>query len=1300
VTAVVVAHDGARLLPGLIAAVREQTHPVHRAVGVDTGSRDRSGATLAELLGPDAVFGMELDTGFGAAVARALRYPAARTPAPEAGADGGAATEWIWLLHDDCEPAADALEQLLRAASRSRSAAVLGPKLRDSANRRVLREVGISIDRAGRRITGIEPGEIDQGQHDGSRTVLAVSSAGMLVRRDVWDQVGGFDPALPLFRDDIDFCWRVHAAGYDVRVIPDAVVYHRELSSRQFRQTPATGGHPRLVDRRSALYVFAVNLPLWPMAWVLAGGIAGSLVRAAYFLVTKQQRKAAAHLGAVAWLLRHPILLWRARRRRAADRRAAYAVLRPLLPRSRTLARFAEHISNLLSSRSGYDTGGLHHAVVDNPDDDLPLPDSDSVIRRVLTHPGVLLVAGLAVVALVAARSLTGSVLTGSGVLGGGALIPAWGGAGGLWHEYLAGYHDVGVGSAASTPPYVGVMAVLATVLGGSPWLAVDVLLLGCVPAAGLTAYLATRRLTSVLPARIWIAASYALLPVAMGAVAAGRIGTAAAFILLPLIAIMIGRMRAGPPRAARRAAWAAGLLVAIAAAFVPLIWPIAALAALAAVAAWRWLGLRTAVNAVIVAVVPAAVLIPWTFHLVTSPSMFFTEAGIVRPGLAAAGLRPEALLLLSPGGPGLPPAWVTAGLLLPAFGALLLRRRIALVCTGWGIAIAGMAIAVLVSRAQVTPPQGGAAVSAWPGIAIAVAAAGLLLAATPMIELAAQPLSRPLGRAASLAGRASRGDWRVLVTLAGFAVAASAPLLAAGYWLVAGVSGPVAAASPQILPAFVAASSTGADRDRTLVLRSDDGALAYTVLRTTDPLLGEPELPPASSSARALAGVVAALSAAGSGDAGDTGQSLSEFDIGYVLLPAPIDQALAQQLNAAAGLQPLTTSPAYDLWQVSGTVARTRVVTAAGAVVPISSGAIGVNTVIGPSTAGTLVLAEAAGGWSATLNGKPLTKVATPVDGWAQGFVLPAGGGHLVISRDETARDLSLAAEAILLLAVFAFALPGTRSSLAVPAAATASPDGEAAVGAGRRSEHPSGPRVAARRKRRPGFALPGLTGRGAADARDATGDATGDAAGARGIEEVPAAMSGSGSDAVREPVPAGAYDRAAGGADDPFASAFLPASAAPYDPPAEADDRLAYNRPGAPGYDRGGYDRPAATGYHSGQESTTPETTAFGSDAVFGSGPADDHAARANWGAAADAGPPAAVSATRPAAPPARAASTSRGRGGAHAAKHGKPSRRRRGSGSERSDDQGTAAATEDNPQAESSPESRAPWERGAGS
>jgi GT2 family glycosyltransferase len=1062
VTLVVVVHDGARLLPGLVNGVREQTHPVHRAIGVDTGSRDRSGAILTELLGPDAVFGMDADTGYGAAVARALQHPAARTRVP---GSGDPATEWVWLLHDDCEPVPDALEQMLKAASRNRSTAVLGPKLMDLNDRRVLREAGVTVDRAGRRITGIEPGEIDQGQHDGNRPVLAVSSAGMLIRRDVWDQVGGFDPDLPLMRDDIDFCWRVHAAGYDVRVITDAVVYHRDLSARQMRKAPAAGGHPRLLDRRGALYMFAVNAPLVSMLVLVGGCMTGSLVRAAYFLLTKQQRKAWDHLGAVAWLLRHPALLWRARRRRAAERKHAWSVLRGQLPRGRTLGRLAESAAGLLSRGPAYDSGGLHHALVDEVSDDLPLPPSDSAARKVLTSPGVLLCAGLIVISLIAERSLAGSVLGGSGTLSGGALVPAWGGASDLWREYLAGYHDAGLGSAASTPPYIGVMAVLATVLAGKPWLAVDVLLFGAVPAAGLTAFLATRRLTPVLTARIWLAASYALLPVAMGAVAAGRIGTLVAFVLLPLIGLAGGRMIAGPPRRARRAAWAAGLLIAVAAAFVPLIWPIAVVAAIGLIAAWPWLGRATAINAAIAAVVPAAVLIPWTFHLFSSASAVLLEAGVQRPGLASAGLRPESVLLLSPGGPGLPPAWVTAGLVLPAFCALLARKRMPVVYAGWAIALGGLVAALVVSRMRVTPP-GGTAISAWPGVATAVAAAGLLLAAAPLIEAAGLALRRSSERA-----RSSRGVWRQGAFAAVLAVAASAPLLAAGYWLTGGVRGPVTAAGPQILPPFVASSSTGPDRTRTLVLRPDGAALSYAVLRNADPVLGEPELTEASSATHALNSVVASLGAAAGGDGGDAGQALSQFDIGYVLLPAPVDQGIARQLDGAAGLARLTTAPAYDLWQVAGTVARARVNGANGAIAAIPSGPVGVNTTVSPATSGTLVLAEPAGGWSATLNGRPLAKVTQPVAGWAQGFVLPAGGGHLVIARDELARDLSLGVEAAAILIVFVLALPGTRSAVPAPAAEA---EPEAAPVPARRRARPEPARrrdrapVAARRRDR----------------------------------------------------------------------------------------------------------------------------------------------------------------------------------------------------------------------------------------
>ena len=254
------------------------------------------------------------------------------------------------------------------------------------------------------------------------------------------------------------------------------------------------------------------------------------------------------------------------------------------------------------------------------------------------------------------------SLLSG-GPLGGGALLPAWDGVSGLWPEFLQAFHPTGIGSASTAPPYVAFVAALATVLGGKPWLAIDVILLGCVPLAGIIAFLAIRPVTRSALVRIWAAAAYALLPVAMGAIAAGRLGTAVAFALLPLIALLAARMFTQPPRQARRAAWATGLTIAIAAAFVPLTWLVAVLAAVvtaAAIGPGRPSVLR---NLGIVAIVPPVVLLPWTVQLAAHPADLLLEVGVQQRGLASPGLPARSLLMLSPGGPGLPPVWVTAGL-------------------------------------------------------------------------------------------------------------------------------------------------------------------------------------------------------------------------------------------------------------------------------------------------------------------------------------------------------------------------------------------------------------------------------------------------------------------------------------------------------------------------------------------------------------------------------------------------------------------------------------------------------------
>src|SRR5215212_1777313 len=284
VVAVLVAHDGERWLPRALRSLAEQTRRPDVVVAVDTGSTDASAELLRAALGADAVVPAPRRTGFGAAVALGLDHAATRfqntgDPPPAAG--------WVWLLHDDCAPDPRALEHLLDVGTGSARVGVVGPKLVAWDDPTRLLEVGVTVSRGGRREDTLDGAVRDQGQHDGRSDVLAVGTAGSLVRRDLWDRLGGLDPALPLLRDDVDLCWRAHLAGRRVVVAPRAVVADAQAASRRLRAADAVRGPVRRVDRRHGLHVALARCAPWAVPLVLLQVLAQALARAAGLLAAK-----------------------------------------------------------------------------------------------------------------------------------------------------------------------------------------------------------------------------------------------------------------------------------------------------------------------------------------------------------------------------------------------------------------------------------------------------------------------------------------------------------------------------------------------------------------------------------------------------------------------------------------------------------------------------------------------------------------------------------------------------------------------------------------------------------------------------------------------------------------------------------------------------------------------------------------------------------------------------------------------------------------------------------------------------
>ena len=85
------------------------------------------------------------------------------------------------ICHDDVAPEPDALRLLVEELYRSNAGAV-GPKFVDWDEPSVLQAVGLGMDRFGEIDPVIEPGEVDQEQHDGVRDVFVLPSAYFLIR--------------------------------------------------------------------------------------------------------------------------------------------------------------------------------------------------------------------------------------------------------------------------------------------------------------------------------------------------------------------------------------------------------------------------------------------------------------------------------------------------------------------------------------------------------------------------------------------------------------------------------------------------------------------------------------------------------------------------------------------------------------------------------------------------------------------------------------------------------------------------------------------------------------------------------------------------------------------------------------------------------------------------------------------------------------------------------------------------------------------------------------------------------------
>jgi len=1011
VTAILVSHDGQTWLPEAIAAISAQTRRIDRIIAVDTGSIDNSAKMLASA-GLDVVK-TDRDAGFGDAIALALGS-AKRLKSDDQ-------EELLWILHDDCAPSRSALQYLIEGLTEKPQVAFVGPKLLGWYDRRHLLEVGVSIAVNGARWTGLDPREQDQGQFDQPTEVLSVSTAAMLVRRKIFEDLGGLDPNLALFRDDVDLGWRARVAGFSVLTAPQALVYHAEAASSELRSVDVEEAflhRPRLLDRKNAAYVLLANASWWLLPWIAIQIVGSAAIRAVGYLIAKLPGYAADEIAAVGLLIIKPQDLLAARKLRKSKRLLSPRTIREFIPPPGSQIRLAVEQANY-ALRKYFKPNQIADEDLDEPmsyadigvidenfdDQDVVIKSRKSNWQTLRNRPLLFGLAATFLISLIASRNRFGSI-------SGGALPASPGGAMDLLSKYIESWHIVGLGSAASSPPWIVILAIASALTFGKVWLFLTIFFFLMPTLAFFVTYRSAKRFGLSIHVAVIGGLLYAFSPVIWNSISQGRLGTLVVALIAPIFLSLM-------PRAINfetinwRRVYSLSLLASLLAAFSALflaIWTLVFIALFCAAIVDRRREIQgTGVVKFLMTaelsrirrifaffIIPALLNFPWSASLIFHPTQILLE-----PGLSLSGGSILENLLLNPGGISGTPVWIVAPFIIFLIALIVTKRFTSEVSA----AICLLGLAVLLSQIHIEGH--GSSGRVWTGSIIIFIEILLLI---PALQVASDVIPNLRNSRLGLGHFASV-----------FAVFfATLSLLATSTWAITvGANSSVSGGRSEIVPAFIASLSDTPIRPKTLVIGRTENQLKYFVTRGSDLQIGDPdvavETPRAISSA-----IIDLLSGAGI----TSSKVLGAYGIQYLYLKNPVDENVARTIDGIGGFTRSSATNSGIIWQIVGSNSRVSVLDATGVTTGLNSSNIGATDEL--RTPGAVTIAEKFdAGWKLIVNGKNIKLLQSPI---GLPYFEVDEVGSIALIHDGTKHRALISLQLISLLIVLILSLPAGR--------------------------------------------------------------------------------------------------------------------------------------------------------------------------------------------------------------------------------------------------------------------------------
>jgi GT2 family glycosyltransferase len=245
ITVVIVNWNRKELLRASLRSLAAQRNVTFETIVVDNGSTDGS-ADLAEKEFGATVIRNSENRGFCAANNQGI---------------AAARGEFVALLNNDAEAEPDWLAELQRACDSRPEVGMAASKVLVWEDPRRIDKVGHLIFPDGQN-RGRGAGALDEGQFDREEEVLWPDGCAALYRKQMLDEIGGFDEDFFAYGDDAELGLRARIAGWKCVYAPRAVVRHHRGSTLG----KDSGRRLELIERNRVL--LAVKLFPWSLLWL------------------------------------------------------------------------------------------------------------------------------------------------------------------------------------------------------------------------------------------------------------------------------------------------------------------------------------------------------------------------------------------------------------------------------------------------------------------------------------------------------------------------------------------------------------------------------------------------------------------------------------------------------------------------------------------------------------------------------------------------------------------------------------------------------------------------------------------------------------------------------------------------------------------------------------------------------------------------------------------------------------------------------------------------------------------------